>query len=197
MRLAFVCVVVTTQLLGACATSETRSLVNRADVRAAAAAEIPEGFVAIPGTLKVSFADIQQVSGEGNTATLTQAATALGSIVRQGDLASAIARRSVEGYQGEAVQFAEAVSMNLTVASTSNPLDGTLTLEMSGQATLVWQFDPNALTQALVGKNKSEFQTAIEAFQPAVQKADASIRPFWQGRFPDNADKIKVKIAGQ
>lgn len=169
-----------------------------AAARAAAAAEIPEGYVAIPGTLQVNFADIVQEAGENKTAKLTLSATATGAIVRQGDLASAIARRSVEGYQtSEAVLFGDVSNLSLNASSSSKLLEGTLTLNLSGKATLVWQFDQVALKQALVGKGKNEFQTVIESFQPAVKKADASIRPFWQGKFPDDAGKISIKITGQ
>jgi hypothetical protein len=164
------------------------------DVRAAAASQIPQGSVAIPGTLTVSFADIIQVAGSGNTATLTQSATATGGLLRQADLAAAIARSGVTGYKGEAVLFGDASKMSLMASTSTKLSDGTLTLQLGGTATLVWQFDPNALLQALVGKDKSEFQTTIQTFQPAVAKADASIRPFWQGKFPSDPAKIKIKI---
>lgn len=167
------------------------------DVRSAAVSEIPEGYVAIPGTLEVAFADITQAPGEGKTATLTQNATASGAIVREGDLASAIAAKTVTGYKGEAVLFGPESSLNASLATTSKRTDETLTITLSGQAALVWQFDQNALLQALVGKNKSEFETTIQAFQPAVAKADASIRPFWRGQFPSDPNKIKIKVEGK
>lgn len=167
------------------------------DVRAAAASEIPDGFVAIPGTLSVVFADLVQTAGQDKNATLTQSATANGIIIRQGDLAAAIARQTVKDYANEAVQFADASSMDVTLATTSKRADGAITLALKGQATLVWQFDPNALAQALAGKSKSDFQTTISAFQPAVSKADASIRPFWKGSFPSDPAKIKIQISEQ
>lgn len=164
-----------------------------AEVRAAAAAEIPSGSVAIPGTLEVVFADIVQEAGSDKNAKLTQSATATGAIVREADLAAAIARKSVQNYKGEAVLFGEQTTMTVSIASTTKLSDGTLTLQLQGQASLVWQFDPNALLQALAGKDKSAFQTTIQAFQPAIAKADASIRPFWRGVFPSDTTKIKIK----
>ncbi len=167
------------------------------DVRTAAASEIPDGFVAIPGTLDVVFSDLTQTAGSDKNATLTQNATASGIIVRQGDLAAAIARKTVSDYQGEAVQFVDASAMNVSLATTSKRSDGAITLALQGSASLVWQFDPNALAQALVGKSKSEFQQTIQAFRPAVSKADATVKPFWEGKFPTDPKKITIKIAGQ
>lgn len=166
-----------------------------ADVRAAAASQIPVGSVAIPGTLGVVFADMVQTASADKTATLTQSATATGGIVRQADLAAAIARKAVVGYKGEAVLFGDVSKTALTVATSTKLSDGALTLLLSGQTELVWQFDPNALIAALVGKDKSEFQTVIQGFEPAIAKADASIRPFWQGKFPNDPEKILVKTA--
>ncbi len=168
-----------------------------ADVHAAAASQVPQDSVAIPATLTVVFADITQEAAADKTAKLTESATATGAIVRQADLAAAIARRGVTGYKGEAVLFGDTGQMSLTVATSTKPSDGTLTLQLGGTATLVWQYDPNALLQALVGKDKSEFQTVIQTFEPAVAKADASIRPFWQGKFPSDPAKISIKTAGQ
>jgi hypothetical protein len=165
------------------------------EVRSAAAAEIPEGFVAVPGTLEVSLSALSQAAGEGKNANLTQSATATGVIIRHADLASAIARSSVEGYKGEAVLFGDASSMDLAVATTSKRADGTITLSLTGQASLVWQFDQSALVTALVGKSKDQFQTVIESFRPAIKDADARVRPFWQGKFPDDPERIKIKVA--
>lgn len=167
-----------------------------ADARAAAAGEIPDGSVAIPGTLEVVFSDLVQAAGPDKTATLTESATASGIIVRQGDLAAAIARKTVQNYQGEALQFVDVSAMDVSLASSSKRSDGTITLALKGQASLVWQFDPNALSAALVGKSKGEFQSVIDTFRPAITKADATVKPFWQGKFPDDAQKITVKISG-
>lgn len=166
-----------------------------ADVRTAAASAIPEGYSAIPGTLSVEYGDLLQTAGQNKTATLSQSATARGAIVRQSGLAAAIARATVQSYSGEAVAFGQNA---MTIQATSTkPGDTTLTLALNGKATLVWQFDPNALKQALLGKQKSELETIVKAFQPAVAKATVSIRPFWQSTFPREEEKIQIKIDGQ
>ena len=113
-------------------------------------------------------------------------------MIRAGDLAAAIASRTVEDYRGEAVLLAGEMSVSL--ATTSGPQDERLTLILGGSPSVVWQFDPNALKQALVGKEKGAFQQIVESFAPAIQRADASIRPFWTSTFPTNPDKIKVII---
>ena len=168
------------------------------DTRAAAAQEIPEGFLLVPGSLEIRFADIVQSTGANQTAQITESATATGIMVRQADLASAVAHKKVEEYVGEAVLFGGQEDMALMLAtSTKRSEGGPVTIHLSGSAVLIWQFDPNALINALVDKNKSEFQQVIDAFRPAIAKADASIRPFWQGKFPDTADKIRINTVSK
>ncbi len=167
------------------------------DVRAAATTEIPDGSIAVPGTLEVSFMGLTQALSSDKTATLNQSATATGIILRQSSLASAIAKAEIDHYQGEAVLFGDASTMDIAMDPASKRQDGTITLDLKGQAALVWQFDKNEIVAALVGKNKDEFQDVIKGFQPAVAKAEASVRPFWQGKFPSDVTKISIKVVNQ
>jgi len=62
---------------------------------------------------------------------------------------------------------------------------------------LVWQFDPNAFKEALVGKPKGQFEEIVTSFSPAIMcspttPCSAAIRPFWASKFPSNPDKITV-----
>lgn len=158
--------------------------------------QVPKQYIAIPGTLNVVYDDIVQTPGTGSTAILSQTANATADVVASEDLASAIAAQTVQGYGGEAVNFADPTQISIALASTSSAT-GVITLNLSGNPTLVWQFDPSALQQALLGKPKSEFETILKSFAPAIScstatPCKASIRPFWTSTFPSDASKIKV-----
>lgn len=165
-------------------------------LRTAAETQIPAEFLPIPGTLTIVYGDVKQTPAQSGQVTLSQSATASAGIVRVTDLASAIARQTVEGYKGEAVGFVDPSQISIALAS-STPATGPLGLKLSGSPTLLWQFDPGALKAALVGKNKSEFEKIVQSFAPAIQctkdtPCKASIRPFWTGTFPSNPDKITI-----
>ncbi|HVZ76082.1 MAG TPA: hypothetical protein VG934_02300 [Candidatus Paceibacterota bacterium] len=160
------------------------------------ASQIPASYLAIPGTLQVTFSDITQTPGQGSTATLSQSATMSGDIVPMGDLAAAIAKQTVTGYNGEAVGFADASQISISSA-TSTSSGGTITIAISGTPTLVWQYDPAAIKAAIIGKPKSEFQSIIQSMAPAVARAEAKVRPFWEGTFPSDPDKVQVVTGTQ
>lgn len=154
---------------------------------------VPEGYRVVEGTVHVTYADMAQVPSSGTTATLTQSAAATGAVVRIADIAAAVAKSAVASYAGEAITFADPSSI-VVAAATSTITSETMTITLSGSSPLQWVFDPNALKAALVGKPKSQFEETIKSFQPAILKADASIRPFWTSTFPNNPNKITVDI---
>ncbi len=164
-------------------------------INAAITSQIPEGFTPVAGAFDVTYSDIAQTAGAGNSATLSQSATASAAIVRVGDVAAAIARKVVEGYKGEAVTLKEPSALTITTATTTKPV-GLLSLRLSGSVTLLWQYDAEALKQALIGKEKSSFESILNGFEPAITGAEAEVRPFWKSAFPSNAEKITI-LAGE
>lgn len=163
----------------------------------AASTEIPKQYLLIPGTFTISYSDIIQTPIDSNTVALSETATASGDTVRTSDLAAAIAKQEVSGYKGEAVDFADISAITVGLQGSSTPSQGSLTLALSGSPTLVWQFDPNALKAALLGKSKSAFEQIVSSFAPAITcskdtPCSASIRPFWSSTFPTDANKITV-----
>ena len=162
--------------------------------QSALAAQIPAGYLAVPGTLEITYSDISQTAGDNNTATLSQTATMQAAIVKIDDLAHAVAKIAVEGYEGEAVTFADPVGVAIS-ATEPEEEEGTLSLTLSGDLTLQWRYDPNALKDALVGKQKKEFEAIIQSFNPAITRAEAKIRPFWDSSFPDDPEKVEI-VAG-
>lgn len=164
------------------------------DARAAVSQSVPEGYGILPGVLSVTYSAVAQKPADSGKVTLSQSATAVGAIVSGRDLGSAIARVQVPNYKGEAVEL---IPDNLEV-NASSTAEGVLTIAMKGKLTLVWQFDPNAVRQALIGKPKGEFQTILKSFAPAIEcksesPCDARIRPFWASTFPGNQEKITIK----
>jgi translation initiation factor IF-1 len=144
-------------------------------------AQIPEGYIAVPGTLQVSFSGITQTPASNNTATIAQTATMSGAIVKASDLAAAVAKETVSDYKGEAIGFADAAQISVAAATSTKPGEP-ITLMLSGTPLLVWQFDPNAIKSALLGKPKADFESIIQSFAPAIEctkekPCEAKVRP--------------------
>jgi len=157
---------------------------------------LPDGFAPIAGTLSLQYGTLSNTDAGSGSALLTENATATVAIIRTSDVANAVAKLQVPGYDGAPVNFAEPERASFSIA-TGTPYSAkapSLSLIISGISRVVWQFDENQLKQALTAKNKAEFETIVRTFSPAIAKATASIRPFWKSVFPSDPAQIKVEI---
>lgn len=169
-----------------------------ASLRNAVGSQIPSGFMPVQGSLSVTYSDIAQSPGQGSSVNLSQTAHASMAMVDSASLASILAKLLVSGYGGEPVNFASPNPLILQVStSTGNVNTGPLNILLQGNPTLVWQFDKHALAAALLGKDKKSFESVISTFAPAIEKAKASIRPFWKQTFPTEESKLGVVIDAQ
>lgn len=154
--------------------------------------QIPAGYIPVPGTIQATYSEITQTPGEGTTAIVGQSITMSAVIVSQELLAHIIAKQSVQGYAGESVIFKDVTAVTLAAATSSITSTGRITLNISGTPTLIWRYDANKLADSLVGKNKNEFEAIIKQFSPAITRAEAKLRPFWDSSFPSERDNITV-----
>ncbi len=169
-----------------------------ASLRGAVGTQIPTGFMPVQGSLVVDYSDIIQSKGEGTVVNLSQTARASMAMVSAPSLASILAKLLVTGYGGEPVDFASPNPLILQVSTTTGNVNtGPLNLTLQGNPTLVWQFDKKVLTSALLGKDKGTFEEVISTFAPAIEKAKASIRPFWKQTFPAEESKLGIVIDAQ
>jgi hypothetical protein len=155
-------------------------------------ANLPDGYEIITGTTAVSYGSPTQTAAGSDSASISETATGNAAIVRVNDLAAAVAKQTVTGYADEPVTFDNPSAVTVSASSTAQTT--TLQLQLGGSANLVWVFDPNALKTALVGKQKSDFESIIKSFEPAIASADASIRPFWTSNFPTDPNKISITV---
>lgn len=157
-------------------------------------AQVPDGFLPIQGSLQVTYSDIRTTQVDSKTVQLTQSANASMAMVQETNLASMLAKLLVQGYAGEPVGFTSPNPLVLQLATSSASKTGPLTLLLQGTPTLVWRFDQAGLKDKLLGTGKTGFQAIIDAYAPAVDKAQASIRPFWKGTFPTDPQKLDIVV---
>ncbi|MGH7141380.1 MAG: hypothetical protein ACREGH_01975 [Minisyncoccia bacterium] len=159
---------------------------------------VPHGYVLIASTTVVSLGDVVENPTGSSTATLTEDGTATAAAVKTADLAAALAATQVSGYQGEPVDFVDPQKLSITVGSDTPYTAGALelSLNVSLPQIIVWQIDSSKVASALADKSSSSasFNQIMDTFKPAVATASASLRPFWNTKFPADPSKINVSI---
>ncbi|OHA15394.1 MAG: hypothetical protein A3H57_03320 [Candidatus Taylorbacteria bacterium RIFCSPLOWO2_02_FULL_43_11] len=68
-----------------------------------------------------------------------------------------------------------------------------ISFNLKGLGRFVWMPDQVLLAHSLSGAKKSELQSILGGYNE-VLNATASIAPFWSLKFPNNPEKIKIKI---
>ena len=157
-------------------------------------ASAPPGYILVPQSTYITYEDLPQ-TGDTNAAVISLRGTAVAAMVREADLASAIAKVSgVEGYTGEALRFSDSKKVSMTAKATATPGLKSLPIALSGSTTLIWQIDAEAIKKALVGSKTSDLLSILNRFKPGVSDAKASMRPFWESSFPEDPNIIEVTV---
>ncbi len=117
---------------------------------------------------------------------------------KKADIALAIAKNNVQGFDGALVSYypEDAVIFELKNKSNFKPASvGPISFDLKGTTSIIWQFDLSALKESLVGKTKDELAQVVRDKFPGILSAEVIFRPFWKNAFPDSPNKIKIKIS--
>jgi hypothetical protein len=176
------------------ARSEVRGRLNEKALQLAATA--PEGSLAFPGLVSISFESLAPTQESGGGVRIHEKATVVMPVFPSGAFAQAIGQAVSASAEGEALDIR--FSPNMTGSASTTLALGEmgqkpLIFSLSGTGQLIWKVDGPALAQALAGKEESSFQPIIQGF-PAVEEARARITPFWQQSFPQDPAKIQIEI---
>ena len=157
-------------------------------------AQKPDTFVWYPSALL--FESVRQVptAGTGSMIALSVNSTSTAVVFSKSVLSNYIAEHSVTDYDKEPVSIDKLGDLIFTPrfsaeANVGDPIPFSLT----GDATIIWQFDSAQLKSDLAGKNKKDIFSIIANYR-GVARVSAVIRPFWESQFPDNPNKIKIDI---
>jgi len=112
------------------------------------------------------------------------------------ELAQAVARQTVAGYTDERVVFADSSGISASV-QVNTPTFGHMLITLgtaSSSVVLLWQVDAEALQKALLGANRSDFQSIVKTFGESITEAHLRMRPFWKVTLPKDESKLLVNV---
>lgn len=158
--------------------------------------QIPTDAILLKGATTITFepAPNGESSREGYAA-IRQKGTAVALVLNEEVLASQVAQGTIGTYDGETVQFAPQFDLSITNAPTVSELLTAEELELAidGEATIVWVVDTASIKNIVAGKDRQSARAAL-ANIPAVARAELILRPFWKGKFSQDAENIEVTV---
>lgn len=167
-------------------------------LKADLAAQVPEGYVLVPGSTVSSFEEQPDTAGAGNTVELANKGIIRGVIFPEEALAKKIAFETVGTYAGEPLRFASLETLSLAPAEGLLPNEGeeTFSFTLTGSANLIWKVDAAKIAGAVAGKSRDAAQLQLESL-PEVGRALIVLKPFWKTSFPDDPQKVTVEVEGE
>lgn len=165
-------------------------------LKARLASEKPAGFVLFDNAVTFEFASLPATPNGENLATIKEQGKLVVPIFKQDEFAAYIAQNTIAGFQNESVLIENTGALAFSYQGTTTPVlkDATsVNFSLSGDANIVWQFDEAKLKSDLAGTAKSALPMVLGIY-PAIEKAEAVIKPFWKQSFPDKADEITLKV---
>lgn len=163
--------------------------------------EKPQGFVLYNDGISIAFIDESNQAAKtstaaANTVTMRMRAILRGIIFNEQDLSRYIAGKTIDNFDGSAVKIPNLGTLNFSLLNkeTVSLADAqSISFELSGPASVIWAVDQGSLRDKLAGTSKIDFQKIMSGFLN-VERAEVSIKPFWQTNFPANGEKIKIEM---
>lgn len=111
-------------------------------------------------------------------------------------LIKAVAKAALPTYDGEEIAIDNLDSLTFGMANmTADALWKAETLEftISGTPLLRWAINETMIKDELLGLAKADFNAKMAKYG-TIERAKASLRPFWKTSFPSDPEKITIKI---
>lgn len=160
-------------------------------------AEKPAGFVVFKDAVTFTYVTLPAVEYGDNLATIKEKVIMRIPLFKDDQFAKFIAAATIPAYTKEPVRIIDANALTFSyVSATTSATDiGTLDqldFKLTGRPQIVWVYDGEKLKTELLNANKTAL-TSVLGNYPAIEKAEAVIRPFWKTKFPTKMADIKVK----
>ncbi len=158
--------------------------------------QIPSGFILYDTAVTFTFESLPAVEYGDNLATIKEKAFLRVPIFRESDLAGFIAANTIAGFEGEDVRLEDPSTLTFTYTNATTSLSDisiypALEFDVRGNTRIIWEYDEERLKVDLLNVTKNGLPTVLSGY-PAIEKAEATIRPFWKQSFPTGVSEIEV-----
>jgi hypothetical protein len=158
--------------------------------------QIPENFVLYDNAVFFVFNKKEGlVETTGSSVNITEDGKLYAVLFNKSELSKQLAEKTIESYNKSDVMASglEDLKFNIINREEFDPEKSSkLSFTISGSTNIVWEVDEQALIYDLIGIDKQNFIQVIKKYTN-IQKAQATIRPFWKKQFPKKVEDITIK----
>jgi hypothetical protein len=165
------------------------------DMQAAIAAQVPQGYVLIPGSTFTSYIPEPSDADATGAVQVHEKGTVTAVVFPSDAFARAIAHQLTSSYTDQTLTLKDTSKLTLTPAVATAPTASAATFQfsLSGTGSIVWKVDPTKVSGAVAGKTREAATSLLKGF-PEIDQAYLTLRPFWRSTFPADPSKITVVV---
>ena len=158
--------------------------------------EKPAGFAVFNNAAVFSFESLPSEQVDDSQVILKEKASLSIPIFDLDSFAAFIAKNTIPGYEDEPVRIDRIEELSFAYSATSTDsvefaTDSELSFRLTGTPLLVWTFDEESLKADLAGAARTALNTVLGGY-PAIEKAEAVVRPVWKRSFPEKVEDISI-----
>lgn len=156
------------------------------------ATEKPAGFVAFDNSVRFGYQSLPAEDLGNGKVKIKEKATLYLPLFKNEDFASFIAAATIPGYESEPVRIENVDTLTFEYVGEPALAEAhSFSFKLLGKPKVIWSYDTDKLKQDLAGGSQTALNTVLGGY-PAIEKATATIKPFWRRSFPDDPAKITV-----
>lgn len=158
--------------------------------------ERPVGFIVYESAAAFTFETQPSTTYGDSLATIKEKALLHVPLFKEDEFSAHIAKSTIAGYEGETVELPDPNSLTFSYVSATATVSDlskevVLPFNLKGTTRIVWSFDAEKLKKDLLGLSKTALEPMLQSY-PAIDRAEAVVRPFWAQSFPEVPEGIVV-----
>lgn len=155
-----------------------------------------DGFTLYDGAITFTYETLPATEYGDDLATIKERAKLQVPMFKDSEFAEYLARGTIAGYEGDPVTVEDPLTLTFSYpkkASSSVELSkqGSFEFNLSGSTRIIWKFDASKLQSDLAGLSKTALSSVLSGY-PAIERAEATVRPFWSQSFPEDPNEITI-----
>lgn len=157
--------------------------------------ERPTGFVLYEDSITFTFESLPATEAGGKAAVLHERARLHVPLFNASSFAEHLAQNAVAGYEDEPVRLEDPYTLTFSYPESITGEDvvsqNEMTFNLNGNVKIIWVYDEEMLKNDLLGISKNAIPTVLSGY-PAIERAEAVVRPFWKQAFPEDEAEISI-----
>lgn len=156
--------------------------------------ERPAGFELFEGAITFEFNSLPSTARGEDNAVIKEEARLVVPLFNDAEFAAYIAENTIAGYEQLPVRIDDTSKIAFEYpSSTLDDIsdDQEIQFKLRGNVRVIWDFDKEQLRNDLMGLPKTALPSVLSKY-PAIERAEAVVRPFWKQSFPEEPNSIEI-----